>query len=207
MQLDRKNKTIMLFLILLPVIVAFSFLLYTVVSSKEDNVNKENKTEIASEANVKSESKTEINESTVSKENERTEMTSAESDVDNPYLDYIPVYYNGEEKNLYDLANENQFIFYLQRPTCPDCEKYGPTIIDILSDSGIAYAVIETSKEPQKLSGLAMEGKIAGEIGIKEIPALIFMKNGKAVEKFDSDVGDGSEIKNIINDLYKTNTK
>lgn len=138
--------------------------------------------------------------------NTSTEI-SKKTDPDNEYLKYIPVYFNGEEKNLYDLATEDEFIFYLQRPDCDDCIKYDSDILKLLSKSKIAYLVIETSKEPETKSGISMRSSVATDIGIEAVPSFIFMKDGKAIEKYDEDFGDGSEVNKIIHKLYKTSKK
>lgn len=124
-------------------------------------------------------------------------------DAENPYLTYIPVYHNGEEKNLYELATEDAFIFYLKKSNCSDCQKYEGTILEKLANSDIPYVVLETSKTPKKVSGYSIESKVAVDIGIKSVPALIFMKEGKAVEKFDGEVGDGSVIEKLLTETYK----
>lgn len=123
-------------------------------------------------------------------------------DGENGYLTYIPVYHDGTEQNLYDLATEDDFIFYLQRPDCKDCQKYGSTVLEKLADSEIPYVVLETSKTPKEVSGFAIESKVAVDIGIKAVPSLILMKDGKAAAKFDEEVGDGSAIEKLIQDTY-----
>lgn len=111
------------------------------------------------------------------------------------YRTYIPLYQNQQESNLYDRISKNQ-VLYLRRKDCPDCQKQESTIIRQLAACGYPYLILDVSKEPeQEPSGLVVPSSVVKAIGIEQVPAVAFIKDGKWITRIENQFSkSGDEI-------------
>lgn len=120
------------------------------------------------------------------------------------YREYLPVFQNGEEVNLYDLIDAEQ-ILYLKRDGCEDCEKYDEMINKTLYEMGYSYLVLEVSKDPQSYSdGSAVSSAVIKSIGISQVPALAWIKDNHWLTKMENeDFAMGEpEIVSVTNQVF-----
>lgn len=130
------------------------------------------------------------------------EGSEATQEVD--YREYLPVFQNGEEINIYDLIDDEQ-ILYLKRDGCEDCEKYDELISKTLYEMGDSYLVLEVSKDPQSYSdGYAVSSAVVKSIGISQVPALAWIKDGRWMKKMENDdfAMGGTEIVSVTNQVF-----
>lgn len=118
------------------------------------------------------------------------------------YSEYIPVYNNGVEYNLYDMMSSQQII-YFKRDDCEDCKKYHSMIIQRLTDLDYPYLTIETSKDAAEYPGLAISSSIVKSIGISQVPTLAFIRDKEWVTKIENDFTmAGTEIALTCQQVY-----
>lgn len=117
---------------------------------------------------------------------------------DPAYLENIPVMKDGETLNLYDLYDED-FAVYFKRDTCHDCQELGPVIIEKLKASGMPYAVISIPIKGQTLTDLSIEASDFKMLGLRMIPCVCTIKNGRLDKFIEEGIGnDGKEIAAIL---------
>lgn len=116
-----------------------------------------------------------------------SDATAPEKEETYNYREYLPVYENGTEYNLYDLMEDYQ-ILYFKRAECQDCKTYNSVILSRLRELDYPYLTIEVSKEPENYeSGLAVQSAIIKSIGLSEVPTLAFIRNGEWITKIENE--------------------
>lgn len=151
---------------------------------------------VAVDATAKSEDQTTVEEN--ESEPER------EVKPDHNYREYIPIWQNGAESNLYDMLS-NKEIIYIRRYNCPDCEKYEESIIRQIQNTGIPYMVLECSKQAEEWTeGYAIPSAVVKSIGIEEIPAVVFVMNGTFLTRIENQFSqEGNEIEMVAESAFQ----
>ncbi len=82
---------------------------------------------------------------------------------------------NITDQNYKDVIENNNALIYLGAPWCPGCKVLKP-IIEELSGENTTDTIIG-------LTNVDENAEISVEFGIRQIPAVLFFKDGKLVEK------------------------
>lgn len=123
---------------------------------------------------------------------------------DHNYREYIPIWENGKESNLYDMINDKEII-YIRRFDCPDCEEYEESILHQIKATGVPYMVLECSKNAQEWTdGPAIPSSVVKSIGIEEIPTVVFIMNGTFLTRIENQFSkDGNEIEMVAESAFQ----
>lgn len=103
------------------------------------------------------------------------------------YREYLPVWENDEERNLYDEMESRQ-ILYFRREGCEDCERYESAILEQIEQTGVPYFILDVVKEPddQVLGDYQIESKVVKSIGIKEVPTVAYVEDGYFLTRIEN---------------------
>ena len=123
---------------------------------------------------------------------------------DHNYREYIPIWENGKESNLYDIIDDREII-YIHRFDCSDCSEYEGSILRQIEATGIPYMVLECSKDAQNWTdGPAISSSIVKSIGIREVPTVLFIMNGKFLTRIENQFSqDGNEIEMVAKAAFQ----
>ena len=120
------------------------------------------------------------------------------------YREYIPIWENGKESNLYDIISDKEII-YIRRFDCPDCKEYEESILHQIKATGVPYMVLECSKNAQEWTdGPAIPSSVVKSIGIEEIPTVVFIMNGTFLTRIENQFSkDGNEIEMVAESAFQ----
>lgn len=133
------------------------------------------------------------------------QTTQAESVEEAPnYREYLPVWKNGEEFDLYDLM-ESKHILYFRREGCEDCERHEEAILNQLNNTGIPYFILDVVKEPgdNVEEHYQIESKIVKSIGIAEVPTVAYIEDGFFSTRIENRFSETcEEVRMVADRLY-----
>lgn len=135
---------------------------------------------------------------------EETKSKESEVEESHNYREYIPIWENGVQSNLYDML-ESKEIIYVRRYDCPDCAEYEESILRQIKETGLPYMILECSKTaPEWGDGPAIPSSVVKSIGIKEVPAVLFVMNGSFITRIENQfTQDGNEVQMTAESAFR----
>lgn len=130
-----------------------------------------------------------------------TDAVYPEEEPKTDYGEYIPIYINKEETNLYEAAFLDSII-YMKKNDCDDCAREEDYILDTIKESGINYLEIEVTKDPLRSDRPAIASKVAKGLGLTKVPSVCFLKDGVFVGMLDNGFSDEDRLKEMIREMY-----